>query len=159
VSGVWASLARTAGQALGAAEPRAADWFTMTDRLRRGAFGACLAGMAHLPVRLPGVTTRLFEHAVRLPGGLRVADGVYRRVFAAEVPGLARIGWPRGEPARLRAWLRRLSGVLRRRAGEPPEAIREVLRAEVAGLPDGLGEGGTDEEVLTVKHFARRHLG
>jgi hypothetical protein len=186
---VRASLHRSAEEALEAAGARAGDWFAMTHRLRKGAFGTALAGLARLPGRFPGVTTRLFEHGLRLPEALRQEDALYRRLLGELSTELARIPWaPTGRPAGRgaarpgwRAWLgerlRRLGGRwgLPRRGSRggafcQHDAVREVLRAEAAGLPDGLGPDavaalierrldGAAQGVYTVKHFARRFLG
>jgi hypothetical protein len=157
---VRAGLAREAAEAIRRAGPRASDYFLMNHRIRKYTFAYGLAHLRLLPGRFPFVTTRLFEHCLRLPIELRLEHTLYRRIYCELFPDLARIPWVRtglpldrydpGARPRWKQWLeavvRRLSrgrwglagrgdfNVLLRRRADLLNVYRRVLEAEVPGL-------------------------
>jgi hypothetical protein len=173
---VRSSLREQAQQSVQEAVPRAADHVVMTQHVRKHLFGACLANLAHLPGRFPFVTTRLFEHCLRLPVELRLDNALYRELLAEMFPELARIRFERAAapagaahapPGRWRRWLR---GVVHQLSGgrvslaprgsfdrlfrthEPlRQVILEVLHRDVPGL-----EGTLPPDL--VAGVAQRHL-
>jgi hypothetical protein len=94
---VRTSLKEFAATALEHAGPLAPEQFLMTNRIRKHAFGGCLANLSHLPGRFPCVTTRLFEHGMRLPTDARREHALVRRILCERFADLARISWVRTE--------------------------------------------------------------
>ncbi len=92
---VRASLEAAAGEALDRAGPLAAEHYHMTNRVRKNIFGSCLASLEQLPGRFPCITTRLFEHGMRLPAVMRHEHALYRRILCEQFPALAHIPWSR----------------------------------------------------------------
>jgi hypothetical protein len=156
------SLKELADAALHAAGTLAPEQFLMTNRIRKHLFGGSLADLAHLPGRFPGVTTRLFEHGMRLPADWRREHRLVRRIFCERFAELARIPWARTDlpldryaeppPARRRPWLEtvvrwlsrgrlsltdrdRFDVELRNRAALK-EAFLDVLSAPAPGLDE-----------------------
>jgi hypothetical protein len=180
---VRASLQEQAREAIDAAGPRAADHFLMTNCIRKHAFGRCLANLPHLPGRFPFVTTRLFEHCMRLPPALRSEHVLFRELFRERFPDLARIRWERtglpldryalAQPGRWRRWLEGVVHQLSRgrlslsgrghfdRAFRTHAPLRqvflEVLEREVPGL-DGVLPADLAARAAQ-RHLAGRDLG
>ena len=180
---VRSSLETLAEEALAAAGPLASEQFLMTNRIRRYTFGYCLANLPHLPGRFPYVTTRLFEHCMRLPADLRLEHNLYRRIYRELFPELARIPWARtglpldrfaaGRSSRWRllldAALRRLSrgrlnlsargsfDVEFRKRALFQEVFLEVLGSQTPEL-DGILPPDAAARVVS-RHLAGRNLG
>jgi hypothetical protein len=158
---VRSSLEAQARDAVAAAGPHAGDYFLMTNCIRKHLFGGCLANLPHLPGRFPFVTTRLFEHCMRLPPELRHEQTLFRELICELFPNLARIRWEStGVPANRSTlaqpgrWQRWMKGVVRRLGGRVSLAARgsfdqvfrtheplrqiflEVLHRDVPGLAD-----------------------
>jgi asparagine synthetase B (glutamine-hydrolysing) len=162
---VRASLEEQAGEAIKSAGVRAGEAFLLTNRIRKYSFGARLAQQAYLAGRFPGLSTRLFEHCLRLPADLRQGHTLYRRVYLELFPELARIPWARTglpldrltpePPSRWRLWLSAAVRPFRRgpsrgedrfdrefrKRGPLQETFLAVLKADVEGLEGVLPEG------------------
>jgi hypothetical protein len=176
-------LEAQAREGLERAGPLASDYFLMTNRIRRYTVGYCLVNRTHLPGRYPYVTTRLYEHCMRVPTALRVDHILYRRMYCELLPDLARIPWSktglpldRFAPIPFSRWrllldaaLRRLSRgrlTLRQRGAFDVDfrrnvALREAFLATLTAEAPGLdGVLPADLAARAVeRHMAGRNLG
>jgi asparagine synthetase B (glutamine-hydrolysing) len=112
-----ASLEETARESLERAGPNASDYFVMTNRIRKYTFGYCLANLRFLAGAFPYVTRELFEHCMRLPRSERHEHNLYRRIYRAKFPELARIPWAK-------------TGLALDRHGPPPDRLKWRVWAE-----------------------------
>ncbi len=94
---VRTSLKELAGEALDRAGRLAPEQYLMTNRIRKLAFGSCLASLGHLPGRFPCISTRLFEHGMQLPTDARREHTLVRRILRERFAELARIRWARSD--------------------------------------------------------------
>jgi hypothetical protein len=184
VQAVRESLEESAREAIDAAGPLAPARFLMTNRVRKYAFGSCLANLAHLPGRFPCITTRLFEHGMRLGSDPRREHALMRRIIREQFPELGKIPWAHTglpldqyalppPPSRWRPWLERaVRGISRgrfslsehdrfdvdfRKRGALKGAFLEVLHAEAPELHDILPADFVGRVVK--RHLSGRNLG
>jgi hypothetical protein len=181
--GVRMSLKDSAADALEQAGPLAPEQFLMTNRIRKNSFGSCLANLSHLPGRFPCITTRLFEHGMRLPAEARREHALVRRILCEHFAELSRVPWSRTQlpldcyalppVARWRPWLEsavrraslgRLSisehdrfDVELRRRGTLKESFLGVLSAPTPALDEVLPPAIVAQAVRS--HLRGRNLG